>query len=211
MTISLPSRDIIRECDYPKQSIDEMSGSLFLQTQGIPWVPWLYALRRRFLIEQHISFVENVRFEDTDYSLCCIAKAQRVRFLPMVIIAHTTHSGQTTCINNDAEKIVDMFKPLLRIKQIALDAGQQDPACGEAVMSHYRFIFRVNVTRYLWRIPAKDIVKILHTYRPTLPQPNYFMRLCATYPTLVAILLIVAKPLLPFFRKFYLKCKTTKK
>lgn len=204
MTITIPSGEIISNCDYPNQSTEEMSGSLFLQTQGIPWVPWLYALRRRFLLEQHIAFAESVRFEDTDYSLHCIAKAKRVRFIPLVVLVHTCHAGQTTQVNNDVEKIIDMFKPLTRIKKIAQEAGIEDPACEEAIMGHYRYIFRVNVTRILWRIPAKDIINILHIYRPSLPQPDWFMRLCATHPMLVAFLLIIAKPWLPLARKVYI-------
>ena len=52
---------------YLNNSREEMTGRSFLKKNEIPWTPWLFVYRRDFLIINHLSFTEKVRFEDTDY------------------------------------------------------------------------------------------------------------------------------------------------
>ena len=192
-----------KACFYSHLPICKMSGSEFMQTQPVPWGPCLYAYRRLFLVEKNITFTEGVRFEDTDYALRCTVEAATFRFVPLVVFNRTIYAAQTTKVSNDSNKITDLFKLAERTRQLAADTAKSDHACGEAVMGHYRFMFRTNVTRYLWRLPAGDIVKMLRTYRPTLPQPDRMMRLCAKHPGLAASGLIAAKPLLAVAHKIY--------
>lgn len=195
--------NVRKACFYSHLPIRKMSGSEFMQTQPVPWGPCLYAYRRLFLVEKNITFTEGVRFEDADYALRCTVEAATMRFVPLVVFNRTIYAEQTTKVSNDTNKVIDLFKLAERTRQLATDTVKSDPTCGEAVMGHYRFMFHTNVTRYLWHLPAGDIVKMLRNYRPTLPQPDRTMRFCAKHPVLVASALIAAKPLLAVAHKIY--------
>ena len=183
-----------------------MSGKKFAMTQSIPWVVWLYALRKDFLLDNQLFFAEYVRFEDEDYSIKCMIKAKRVKYIPLVVVCYSVNNdGQTSKVNkDDVAKISDMFKGIERTKQIAIEAMAQDKALGNLILGHHFFMYKSVIMRYLWHLPPKVILHFLKNYQPYKPCNDFLLTFCLLHPKCFAYGIILGKPFFPLLRKIYL-------
>ena len=198
---------ISQKSHYLHNDTKEMKGREFLQSQEIPWVPWCYLYRRDFLNEHCLRFEENIRFEDADFVMKCTILAQRMFFVPLIVVGHTYSDSQTTAVGNNVGKIIDLFRLSDRIKKIAMEEMLVDKECSNAILAHHLFRHKYDIMRYLWRIPFSQMVYILRHYRAYVPNNNKWLTFSARYPLIFAIVLQLLKPLFPLMRKIYLSSK----
>lgn len=195
---------------YLNNSREEMAGRSFLKKNEIPWAPWLFVYRRDFLIINHLSFAEKVRFEDTDYVINNVRLALRIKYVPILLYNHTVSRYQTSRIESDKNKITDLFKMCNRIKCLAIEEAGIDAETAQIIAGHHLFMYRANILRYWWRLSYKDRKELLVTYKPMLPCKDKLVSFIGRYPRLFLMASTVVKPLLPGLRYVYLKIKDRK-
>lgn len=195
---------------YLNNSREEMAGRSFLKKNEIPWAPWLFVYRRDFLIINHLSFAEKVRFEDTDYVINNVRLALCIKYVPILLYNHTVSRYQTSRIESDKNKITDLFKMCNRIKCLAIEEAGIDAETAQIIAGHHLFMYRANILRYWWRLSYKDRKELLVTYKPMLPCKDKLVSFIGRYPRLFLMASTVVKPLLPGLRYVYLKIKDRK-
>lgn len=85
---------------------DVIQGEEYLfREQSENWIekingPWLQIFRGDFLKTNHIEFVENVQYEDTDYMLKVFIRANRVKYINKVGYYYRYNTESTTQSNN---------------------------------------------------------------------------------------------------------------
>ncbi|MCM1317571.1 MAG: glycosyltransferase, partial [Bacteroides sp.] len=193
--------------DMYNDSQEIMSGRKFIQTQQIPWCPWCYAYRRGFMLENDIFFEENVRFEDTDFTIRSTIAAKKMAYIPVKVVKYLYWEGQTCKIGEDFQRIYDYFKMSRRIRAVGENVLDEDQATAKAVMGHHHFMHKANIQRYLWRLPFKQKLQILRECRAYTPCSDRMLSFSSRYPLAFACILQGVKPLLPIVRKVYLKLK----
>lgn len=188
---------------YLNNSREEMAGRSFFKKNEIPWAPWLFVYRRDFLIINHLSFAEKVRFEDTDYVINNVRLALRIKYVPILLYNHTVSRYQTSRIESDKNKITDLFKMCNRIKCLAIEEAGIDAETAQIIAGHHLFMYRANILRYWWRLSYKDRKELLVTYKPMLPCKDKLVSFIGRYPRLFLMASTVVKPLLPGLRYVY--------
>lgn len=76
--------------------------------------PWQQLVRRRFLIEEQIAFVEEVQFEDTDYMLRAFLLAKKVQYVPIRGYIYRENHSSTTLTYVSPQKIAWQINQLVR-------------------------------------------------------------------------------------------------
>lgn len=79
---------------------------------------WQTIFLRSFLINESLSFVENVQFEDTDFALRAYLVARRVKFLNYPAYIYCIHSDSTVHRTNSPTKIYEQVLLLWRTSKI---------------------------------------------------------------------------------------------
>lgn len=186
-----------------------MSGREFVQKNAIPWGPCFCAFRRLFLMENSFFFKENVRFEDTDYSIACFVSAKKIKYSPILVYQYEVNdTPSTTKVGVDVNKVVEIFELNRRIGNIyqrEMEKKEYDAA--KVVKAHYDFGYKSMIVRYWWRLSYKDRQSLLMEYKPILPCNDKLVSFIGTYPKLFLFMSIIAKPILPVARFIYLKLK----
>lgn len=196
--------NVIDTCCFGRNSTAMMSGRQFVKIQDFPWAVWYYIYNRDFLLDSDVSFAENVRFEDTDFVIKSIIKAHSIKYVKSAIICHTCNRAQTTLIGNDTSKILDNFKMAERTKLVGIDELKCDRECGERILGIHLFIYKERVKRYLWRLPVRDIFRVLKRYRLHVPCRDRLLAFCARHPVVFGCCVVAGKPFFPLLRKLYL-------
>lgn len=196
-----------KECVAHPDSQDVMTGREFIKRNAIPWVPWMCAYYRRFLIENNLFFEENVLFEDADYVMDCIRHALRIKYAPIMIYRYEVYENQTSQIDSDVTKIVGLFELNERIKLLSQEEEKYDMSVSKVINAHYEFRCKSIILRYWWRLPYKDRKDLLTKYKPILPCNDKLVSFIGLYPKLFLLLSVVVKPFLPGLRFVYLKLK----
>lgn len=200
-SVEAGSLKIIETGHYSKvNSGDELDGHTYMQRQEIPWTPWCSVYNIGFLKRNNIWFEENVRFEDSDYVINSIVTSRKIRFVPVRLVAHTVSQTQQSVVGNNVDAITDLFKISDRVRRIAEKYENISPDTFKAIAGHHWYKHKYDILRYLWRLPVKDIRRILLKYPAYTPSPYMIVNLCSRHPDIGCVLLTAAKPLFPFVR-----------
>lgn len=175
---------------------DVITGGEFIRKYPMPWTPWCYAYKRTFLFEHGIAFAENVRFEDIDYVMKCTLFARKMVFLPICIYCHIEHGENTSFIGNDRNKLEDMFRISIRMRDVAENFMQVDYSAGMAAMRHHIYHYHDLLVRYLWRQSYSHIIGLLKTYPPYEQSDNWLINNTSRNPHVYALLALLLKPIL---------------
>lgn len=202
---------IIKMCIAVSDNQDVMSGREFLKRNSIPWVPWLCAYRRSFLVDNNLFFEENILFEDADYVIDCIRHADSIKYVPVIVYQYRVYNTQTSQIGTDIKKVIGLFELNERIKTLYLDEKERDYDVAAVINGHYEFRFKSIILRYWWRLSYKDRKKLLVAYKPTLPCKDKLISFIGKYPQLFLMTSAVVKPLLPVMRWVVLKVRRGKR
>lgn len=184
---------------YKVNKIGCVSGCEYIRKCEVSWAPWNFIYKSDFLREHKIEFVENVRFEDVDYIMRALSKADKVEYLPMTMVIHSVWEGQTSEVGNDFERINDLFKISCRVGDVALETAKFDKDAGEAIMRHHYFMHTVDTKRYLWRLGFRNQIKVLKENEPRymsgLKIP-FLLSVIKKRPFLLAVIMNLVKPAL---------------
>lgn len=142
--------------------------------------------------------MENVRFEDVDYIMLSLSKANKVEYLPITTVIHAVWEGQTSMVGNDFERINDLFKISCRVADVALETAKEDVSAGVAIMHHHHFMHTKDTQRYLWRLKYREQKEILKLNKPKSIDGKLplLLKMERSMPTFMAVLLTLARPLL---------------
>lgn len=190
------NREDIVDNIYSKQGMPNgiISGTDFIKNYSMPWTPWCYAYKRRFLMKNQIRFVENVRFEDVDYVMRCTLLANKMVFLPINTYCHIDSGTNTSFVRNDRNLIEDLCKISIRMKNVAYDFIPVDKDAAMVAMNHHTYHYHDLLVRYLWRLRYNDIVRLLTKYSPYEKTGDRLISFSQKSPQLYAVLAQVARP-----------------
>lgn len=146
---------------YIKNDIGWITGGDYIRKCEVSWVPWAFVYRRKFLVDNHIRFVENVRFEDVDYIMDAFRKAKLVKYVPIPLVSHSIWDGQTSAVGNNFELIRDLFRISTRVANIANDEYHHDQKVSEAILGHHHYMHKIDIKRYIWRLSYSQQKEIL--------------------------------------------------
>lgn len=186
----------IANLNYQNNTTTPLPGEIYLTTQQVPWTPWLALYRRSYLLDNNILFVENVRFEDSDFVLKSVLLAKQVRYSPIIAYKYFVNGKSTTNIGGDAQKIEERMMSADRLQTIALEYAQTHPIGCKSILSHYQYKYKIILRRNLWRLKCKDILYILNKYPYRYPSSNLLTKISQISPRAYAFGCIVLKPLL---------------
>jgi len=181
---------------YAHNPREIMSGEKFLIAAEVPWVPWLTAIKKRFLAESQINFAEKVRFEDTDYMLKAFLLAKTVAYRPINVVCHMVNPQSTVHIGNDVQKIRERFMTSDRISRTIADFSISHPIGTRALNNHNAFRYDSLIKRSLWRLCYADILSIIKAYPFKGDNPTSLIKWTMKYPKCYAILAQIARPVL---------------
>lgn len=206
----LVKNGVTNACVAVSDNQEVMSGREFLKKNSIPWVPWLCAYCRRFLLDNNLFFEENVLFEDADYVIDCIRHAVSIKYVPVIVYRYRVYNTQTSQIGTDIKKIIGLFDLNERIKALCLDEKERDYDVAAVINGHYEFRFKSIILRYWWHLSYKDRKELLVAYKPMQPCEDKLLSFIGKYPRLFLMTITVVKPLLPVLRYLYLKINDRK-
>lgn len=183
---------------YANQGLksEVISGVEFIKEYPMPWTPWCYAYRRTFLLKHGISFVENVRFEDVDYVMKCTLYAHKMVFLPVCVYCHIDYGENTSFIGNDRNKLEDMFRISIRMRDVAEHFLPVDYSAGMAAMHHHIYHYHDLLVRFLWRQSYSYIVRLLKSYPPYNQSGDWLINFVSRNPHVYALLAQLLRPVL---------------
>ena len=92
---------------------------------GVVWM----GIYKTELVKRTGPFLENVQYEDTDWTLRCAYEARRLQYKPVVIYHYMENEGSTTK-NGSIQKLIDRVKQGLRVWKWA----QTTSACHDDVI-----------------------------------------------------------------------------
>ena len=195
-TYDLHSSTEVSCLSFRNNTTKPLSGEEYLSTCQVPWTPWLALYRRDYLIENKIKFVENVRFEDSDFVLKAVLLAKQVRYAPIVAYIYFINGQSTTNIGNDANKIEERLKSAIRLRNLALEYQQFYPSGANVILGHYQFKYKAILCRNLWRLGFSEMIALLKEYPYNLHSSNIIIRLSQFSPTVFATSGILIRPFL---------------
>ncbi len=88
--------------------------------------PWRQLFRKQFLIEEHLSFIEKVQYEDTDYLLHSFMKAQRVQHISVIAYGYRVNSSSTTCNGVSYTQLAWKINQITRCLNLSKEATYSD-------------------------------------------------------------------------------------
>lgn len=180
------------------------TGTKYLQTQNISWMPWGYTYRRQFINDHHLRFEENVRFEDVDFVLECIARSKSILYLPFNTICHRETEIQTSAVGNSIEKNTDLIKIAHRVGEVAYRLKQEENKAWDIVMAHHKFMYLSVLKRNIWRLPCKTIYYSLREYPiVTSDSTNLILYTLREHTKTATFIICLAKPILKITYNLY--------
>lgn len=184
---------------FARRNLDTgiMTGPEFLQKIPVPWTVWCYLYRRDHLLSTGLRFVENVRLEDTDYSLKYIARSNAVRFIPILVYYNCdNHNSITRQAGVSLETLCDILRQNRRVFVAAEEEKAHSPQAAECIMRHAVFGFRSALKSFVWRLPFAQQKALLRECCPDSPSGDALTDFVRSHPDLTALTLTAAKPFL---------------
>lgn len=187
---------LIKTAHYLNNPKDVLTGEQYLTNAEIPWVPWLTAFKKEYLISNDIRFAEGVRFEDTDYMLKSILLASTVVYRPIEVVCHTINPTSTVHIGNDVQKIAERFMTSTRLYAVIAQYSDSHPTGVTALKGHYNFRQASLLKTTLWRLKYSDILSILNKYPYQGGVSTGLLGLATKHPKLYALISQIIRPIL---------------
>ena len=182
--------------NYCPRNLDTrtMTGVEFLQKMPGICQLWKYLYRRDHLLATGFTIEENTRLEDVDFVLRYTAHSKAIRFLPLVVYYWVQHPNQTTYYKGDNPKlIIEYIFLAYRIYRVAIEEKSHSPIASKVIMERARQMFRVRLTRAMWRLSFRDILATLRKYRLE-PTGDHLFDFVNRHTLFTAIVLTALKP-----------------
>lgn len=198
------------ERHYSDQPTSAMSGKAFLKNHEITWMPWEYIYKTQYINGLNMRFVENVRFEDRDFILECIARATKIKYDPTVIICYNLHDSQTTVMGNDIARNTDLIKMAFRLGVVAETLAKEGNPAYEQVLAHSDFSYNVIWKKHAWRLPYRVCRDVIRDYPPSKLSKYHVLQFMRRHPTLSACGFTAVSPLMRTIYFLYTHILTAK-
>lgn len=192
---------------FGSNNSEVLTGKEFILKNQIPWEPWQYCYRRKFLNDLNLKFVENVRFEDVDYVMKATIEAKKMCYYNLMKIYHTISNYQTTSIKSNKEKIIDLTKCQYRVRLVGEAYLEKNTKCANIIISHHQFAYNDFLKRYLWRMKVKDFLELWKNYPPKVPSNFKLLNFTAKNPKTYIYTSFIFKPLFFLLRNFIVKLR----
>lgn len=187
---------LISSSQYSHNPAFALKGEQYLSNADIPWVPWLTAFKKDFLLYNNIKFADGVRFEDTDYMLKSILLAESVIYKPIIVVCHTINPYSTVHFGKDIKKISERCMTINRIYDIVTLYADKYPEGTKAIKGHYNYCQNAILKTTLWRLNYRDILSILGKYPYQGDITTGLIGLTSRHPKLYALISQVFRPLI---------------
>jgi glycosyltransferase involved in cell wall biosynthesis len=188
--------DLRYTSNYSSNSDSILSGEEFICSNKIPWAPWCYVYNRKFLLDNKLTFAESVRWEDADFVMSVTLSARKMSYSPIHCVVYYMHDKQTSDILNDVEKICDYVYMSWRLRMVSERFHSISPNGAKVVMGHHYFMYKSNIRRYLWRIPTKEILRVIKAYPAESHATDWLTQLSINHPKIFAYTLSAFRPIL---------------
>lgn len=76
--------------------------------------PWQQLVRRQFLMDKQIRFIEKAQYEDTDFMLLAFLQADRVQYMPIPAYIYRVNHASTTLAYPSPQKLAWRINQLVR-------------------------------------------------------------------------------------------------
>lgn len=134
-----------------------------LQRKKCFWNVWRYIYRRDFLIENHITFLENTLSEDMDYTAKVYGAQPRFAFAHCPFYRYCIGRGSSLMDRPTLKRLGDTVANIQRgIAQVEMRPG----AITEAFVTQYQFEYLLNMALCA-EIPKEDRAEAYKLYRKT--------------------------------------------
>lgn len=187
---------LIKSAHYLHNPQVVLTGEQYLTNAEVPWVPWLTAFKKEFLVNNEIRFAEGVRFEDTDYMLKSILLASTVIYRPIEVVCHTINPTSTVHIGNDVQKIAERFMTSSRLYAVISQYSDSHPTGVSALKGHYNFRQESLLKTTLWRLKYSDILLILNKFPYQGDSSTGLLGWTTKHPKLYACISQIIRPIL---------------
>lgn len=110
---------------------DIQEGELYLfEDQRPDWfykvvAPWRQLIRRKFLLEAQLLFVEHAMYEDSDYMLRVMMAAKRVQYIPLLAYCYRVNDESISEYKSSPIKVAWRINQIVRCRRSIDDARTQ--------------------------------------------------------------------------------------
>lgn len=166
--------------NYPPETEEILDGESYLFSGKIfGWTdrvsgPWQQIIRRQFLIDEGVTYIEGAQYEDTDYLIRAFIKARRVLYIHIYGYIYQENQMSTTLQNTSPMKIAWKVNQLVRCAELL----QQ---CHSSKAKEYMYDMLFNafsaMRRDLKHLKTKEICVYLKNVTPAVKYCRRYMNL----------------------------------
>lgn len=179
---------ITRASHYENNKTGIMSSTQFFRINEVSWTPWSYIASRDYIQKIGLRFIENKQFEDTDHSLKLVAYADKVAFLPVVLVSYIQTGNSTVNIGNDSIKLTSLFEQISRIGEIVRTLKNTNEELALLIRNHYEYAYDNFIKSYLWRLSLSKICFLIRKYPYKFESPKLMLSLFHSSPKCMSVI-----------------------
>lgn len=188
-TKKIPDYKLVHNC--PNQEV--LTGNEFLQRNMIPYGPCQYFFKRSLMLDNNISFVEQVQCEDVDWSHRLAFSAKKMQFKPF-LVSHVVlnDKSQTATEHTSLASVAAKFF-----------AGYRMLALVESYKLHADYLRGVGISylkegiKYMTAVcaPISEKVSVIKKYIPDNMGFPLYIKMIRTFPFLFSLLSNITPPI----------------
>lgn len=114
-----------------------VDGLDYIKTNQMTYSACLYAVRRSYLTDNNLWFVEHKQFEDGDWCMRLLIGAAKVKFIPIEAYCYLMHPESTTGITTGSSNIIDAFDSVVRWENLYRECESRDEELAQIIKSHW--------------------------------------------------------------------------
>ena len=194
---------ITKDSHYGNNRTEIMSPTQFFKINEVSWTPWSYITRRDYIWNTGIRFIEKKQFEDTDHSLKIVAYADKVAFLPIVLISYIQTGNSTVNIGKDKVKLTALFEQISRIGEIVDSLKNTNGELAFLIRNHYEYAYANFIKSYLWRLKSTEIRFLIRKYPYKFESRILMLKICHSSPRCMSVIFSALSPVIKSAYKIY--------
>lgn len=188
---------------------DVTDGDSFIQKNGYACAPWRLTIKRTFLLQNNLFFVEGNRVEDIDWGLKVFYYAKRIQYFPHILVHYVKgNTGTSDNMHKDINTISDNIEAGNRTYDLSTSIYKNSKVRDIIIKTACSYYY--TSTKYLLCLcdtvsNKKAIIKQI----PYLPENNKLVKFAQDNPTVFCILTNCSAPLFRLFRHIH-RCRIEK-
>lgn len=189
---------ISRHNVYSANHSRRMSGIDYIKTNQMTYAAWLYAVRRSYLTDNNLWFVEQKQFEDGDWCMRLLIGAEKVKYVPVEAYHYMIHPESTTGIASGSGNIIDAFDSVVRWENLYREYESRDEELARIIKSHWTAGAVACSYRLVHINSLSKKIKLLKDYYGGRYgwQDGWYLALLSLQPSLSAFLIHLMLPVL---------------